>query len=160
MQQFRSISVLTNTATVAVASLLLNTACFTYRAASPTALTLGADSRLELTAEGTAALVRVLGPRIRTVIGQVQEIGADSTASVIVSELVATDGQPVRWTGSGRAAIPLRYIGAVQERQYDRKKTWTASAVLGTIFTAIIVSAIRKSGSAATGKTPGSTTPD
>jgi hypothetical protein len=147
MQQFRSISVLTNTATVAVASLLLNTACFTYRAASPTALTLGADSRLELTAEGT-------------VIGQVQEIGADSTASVIVSELVATDGQPVRWTGSGRAAIPLRYIGAVQERQYDRKKTWTASAVLGTIFTAIIVSAIRKSGSAATGKTPGSTTPD
>ena len=145
---------------VVVAALSLNTACFTYRAASPTALTLGADSRLELTAEGTAALDRVLGPRIRTVIGQVQEIGADSTALVIVSELVATDGQPVRWTGSGRAVIPLRYIGAVQERQYDRKKTWTVSVVLGTIFTAIIVSAIRKSSSAATGKTPGSTTPD
>ncbi len=160
MQQARSISVRSITATVAVAALLLNTACFTYRGASPTALTLGVDSRLELTAEGTAALDRVLGPRIRTVIGQVQEIGADSTASVIVSELVATDGQPVRWTGSGRAAIPLRYIGAVQERRYDRGKTWTASAILGAIFTAIVVSAVRKSGSAATGKTPGSGSPD
>ncbi len=160
MQQVRSISVRSITATVVVAALLLNTACFTYRAASPTALTLGADSRLELTAEGTAALDRVLGPRIRTVIGQVQEIGADSTASVIVSELVATDGQPVHWTGSGRAAIPLRYIGAVQERRYDRGKTWTASAVLGAIFTAIVVSAVRKSGSAATGKTPRSGSPD
>ena len=145
---------------VVVAALSLNTACFTYRAASPAALTLGADSRLELTAEGTSALDRLLGPRIRTVVGQVQEISADSTASVIVSELVATDGQPVRWTGGGRAAIPLRYIGSVQERSYDRKKTWTASAVLGAIFTVIIVSAIRKSGSAATGKTPGSGTPD
>jgi hypothetical protein len=160
MQQFRSSAARTTTAMVVVAALLVNTACFTYRPASPAALTLGADSRLELTAEGTAALDRVLGPRIRTVIGQVQEISADSTASVIVSELVATDGQPVRWTGSGRAAIPLRYIGAVQERQYDRKKTWTASAVLGAIFTVIVVSAIRKSGSAATGKTPGSGSPD
>jgi hypothetical protein len=160
MQQFRNSTARATTATVLITALLLNTACFTYRVTSPASLTIGADSRLELTAEGTAALDRVLGPRIRTVVGQVQEIGADSTASVIVSELVATDGQPVRWTGAGRAAIPLRFIAAVQERRYDRGKTWTASAVLGTIFTVIVVSAIRKSGSAATGKVPVPGSPD
>lgn len=149
------------TALVVAGALLLDTACFAYRPAVPARLAPGGDVRIELTTEGTSEFDRILGPRIRTVVGQVQEITTDSAASILISDLLTADGVSVPWTGRGRVGIPARFMASAQLRTLDRRQTWIVGSILGAVFTAVIVSAIQKTKSTPSGKTPpGSPTPD
>jgi len=149
------------TALAGAASLLLNVACFSYLT-SLAPLRPGQDVMLQLTADGTLALAPALGQRAKVVEGYVREVGADGVALVVPERLTNVDGA----SGLPAAATPIRvprdYVAKAELRTFDRRKTWVAAAVFGTVFITAVVVAIKKAKSNPTSGTilTGGGTPD
>ncbi len=150
------------TALAAAGSLLAEAACFSYRTATAGLLPAGVDVRIELTAEGSTDLERVLGPRIRRVEGFIREVSADGTALVVVDGLSTADGANMPLPTQGPVRIPFRDVASSRVRTLDRRKTWISAAVFGVAFVTVVVLAINKAKSDPTGKDilTGGGTPD
>jgi hypothetical protein len=132
------------TASCLTASLLAQSACFTYHSAAITTLRPGDTVHMMLTDEGRQRLEALLGGPTRSLTGQTQEVKAD-TAVVLIDELETMQGDLLQQR-RGRVRIPLADVASVQVRTVDRRGTWTLVAVAAATFTAVIVAAIRRAG--------------
>ena len=133
-------------AAILCSSLLAQSACFAYRPASAAGVSAGTSVRIELTDGGRVSLEPMLGARVRSLTGQIQEILRDSSAVVLIDQLQAMDGEMLTWR-RGRISIPLRDVASVEERRIDRKRTWSFAAIAGATFIGVIVTAIKRAGS-------------
>jgi len=136
---------------IAGASLLLNTACYSYlpaRVALPVADT---DVRLELTAEGSAAVQGAVGPRIRLIEGRVRATDATGNIVVDVEQLTSWDGLVVPYTGRDPVRIARSSIARADIRTLNRKNSWVAAGVIGGVFVIAVVTALLKARSKASG---------
>ncbi len=149
------------TAVLAAGALLLNTACYSYMPAIGGALVPGRDVRVELTSEGSAVMQSAVGPRIRLIEGRVQQAAGGST-TMAVEQLTSLDGLTVPYAGRAALVIPATAIRRVDVRTLDRKRSWMAGGVMGSVFLAAVVTALAKARSRATGDVsrPGGSPPD
>ncbi len=150
------------TAVLAAGALLLNTACYSYMPAIGGALVPGRDVRVELTSEGSAVMQSAVGPRIRLIEGRVQQTAAGGSTTLAVEQLTSLDGLTVPYAGRAALVIPATAIRRVDMRTLDRKRSWMAGGVMGTVFLAAVATARAKARSRATGDVsrPGGSPPD
>lgn len=147
------------TALCLAATLLGQSACFTYRSTGMMGLRPGNTVRMTLTDEGRQRLEPQLGGPTRSIAGQMQEMVGD-TAVVLIDELETMQGDMLTQR-RGRMRIPLADVASVQVRTVDRRRTWTLAAVAGATFVGVIVAAIkraRSSGKSSSG--PGTGPPE
>ncbi len=145
---------------IVATSLVAQTACFAYLPAPTSGIRAGTEVQLDLSGEGSIDLEPLLGPRVRSVAVQVQEVRGDSVAVVLIDEVVTADGDVLPWR-RGRVSIPVRDVASVRVRTLDRRRTWTLVGVVSAVFTAVIITALRKAGSSgSTSRGPGSGPPE
>lgn len=135
----RAVSVL------AAGSLGLQTACFSYRPAGFTTIAPGRDVHIMLTPDGATELAPLLGPRVRQVSGQIQEVLGDTASVVLLDEVTTADGDALPWR-RGRVTVPSRAVASAEQRTLDRRKTRMFVGVVAVTFTAVIVAALKKAG--------------
>lgn len=140
------------------AALFINTACFNYQHAAPSALRPTDDIRIGLTTEGTIELRPLLGPDVRQLNGQMQEIVGDSGIVVLIDDLVTTDGSTLPWR-RGRITVPFRLTASIQQRTLDRRRTRALAISAGTIFVGVIIAAIKRAGYSGSSKSGPSSGP-
>jgi hypothetical protein len=131
---------------IAAASLALNTACYTYLPVmGGVAPAEGRDAMVELTSEGSATMQPILGPRIHSFEGRVEGTQPDGATWMTVESVTSRDGVTLPFTG-GRDAVrvPRDAVVRFNVRELDRRKSWIAAGVVGTLFTAVVVTALEK----------------
>ncbi len=136
------------------ASMLAQSACFSYRPAVAEGLRSGSTVQIELTTEGRQHLEPILGAPTRSLTGEVQELVGDSVAVVLIEELLTLDGESLTWR-RGRVSILLADVASIHERTLNKRKSWTLVAVAVAVFTVVIVAAIRHAGSSGSSKPGG-----
>ena len=138
-------------ALVGAGALLVNSACYSYL--PPPGGTLPADSevQVELTADGSAQLQPVVGPRIRIVEGRVRAIDADGNPTIDIEQLTSWDGAVAPFTGRDAVRVPRAAIARAAVRTLDRKRSWTVAGVMGGVFLAAVITALAKARSRASG---------
>ncbi len=141
------------------ASLLGQSACFTYRSTSTTGLRPGNTVHMTLTDEGRQRLEPLLGGPTRSLAGQMQEVIGD-TAVLLIDELETMQGDMLTQR-RGRLRIPLADVASVQVRTVDRRRTWTLVAAAGATFAGVIIAALRRaSSSGKSSRGPGTGPPE
>ncbi|MEP6609644.1 MAG: hypothetical protein ABJA83_13320 [Burkholderiaceae bacterium] len=140
------------------ASMLAQSACFSYRLAVASELRVGSTVQIELTQDGRQHLEPLLGASVRNMTGEVEELVGDSVAVVLIDELLTVEGESLTWR-RGRVPILLGDVASIQERTLDKRKSWKLVAVAGAVFTGVIVAAIRHAGSSGSSKGGGGTGP-
>ncbi|MEO5589027.1 MAG: hypothetical protein ABIS03_05530 [Gemmatimonadaceae bacterium] len=135
-------------------SMLVQSACFSYRPAVASGLLAGSSVQFELTQEGRQHLEPLLGAPTRSLTGEVQELVADSVAVVLIDELLTVNGESVTWR-RGRLPIQLADVASIHERTLNKRKSWTVVAVAAAVFTGVIIAAIRHAGSSGSSKRGG-----
>ena len=136
---------------VAGASLLLNTACYTYLPAPGGAPASGSDVQIELTSDGSALMQSAVGPRIRIIEGRVRAIDGAGNPTIDVEQLTSYDGLVVPYAGRDPVLVARTNIRYVDVRTLNRRKSWVAAGVVGGIFVTAVVTALIKARSKATG---------
>ena len=122
----------------------LSTACYSYVPARPEALSVGTQTQIRLTLDGTRDLTGSLGPEVRVVRGVVQRSSTDSVI-VRVIELQQIDGQTTSSTGTV-IAISRQHVADMDRRISSPLKSAVAVAlVVGAIV--IVYAAARPKGS-------------
>jgi hypothetical protein len=111
------------------------TACYTYRPSDGPVPAVGARVSLELTAEGTSALARELGPSPARVDGVL--LGVDSIGpSLAVHDVENSRGEQARWNGE-KVRVPRQLIAAVEERRLSMTQTgMIAGLAVGGLYAA------------------------
>ena len=136
---------------VAGASLLFNTACYTYLPAPGGAPASGSDVQVELTADGSALMQAAVGPRIRIIEGRVRAVDGAGNPTVDVEQLTSFDGLVVPYVGRDPVLVARTNIRYVDVRTLNRRKSWVAAGVVGGIFVTAVVTALIKARSKASG---------
>jgi hypothetical protein len=136
---------------IAGASLLLNTACYSYLPPPRGGAPADGDARIELTADGSAAMQSAIGPRIRIIEGRIRATDANGIATVDVEQLTSWDGIVVVYAGRGPVLVPRSGIARVDVRTLERKRSWIAAGVIGGVFVVAVVTALLKARSRASG---------
>jgi len=139
------------TAAVAAAALLVNTACYSYLPPPGAVLPAEGDVRIELTADGSAAMQAAIGPRIRLIEGRIRATDADGTPTVDVEQLTSWDGVTVAYAGRAPVRVARSGIARADLRTFDRKRSWVAAGVMGGVFLAAVITALEKARSRASG---------
>src|SRR5882724_8247784 len=114
----------TITALVGGAALLVNTACYSYLPSPDSGVQAEADARIELTAEGSAAMQAAVGPRIRVIEGRIRATDGTGGATVDVERLTSWDGVAVAYIGRDPVLVPKDRISRVDVRTLDRRQSW------------------------------------
>ena len=127
----------TTAALVAAAVLAGPLACFTTRPLPSTSAVAGRRVSLRLTARGSEALGRVLGPEVVRLEGELLAAPADSFVLAMVTA-ERSDGQESSWQRQ-RVAVARAFVADVAERRLDRRRTWVAAA--GAIAAAVVAGA-------------------
>ena len=140
------------------ASILAQSACFSYRPAVASGLRGGSSVQIELTREGRQHLEPLLGAPTRSFTGQVQELVGDSVAVVLIDELLTVDGELLTWR-RGRVPISFADVASIHERTLNTRKSWTLAAGAGAVFTGVIIAAIRRAGSSGSSRGGGGSGP-
>jgi hypothetical protein len=111
------------------------TACYTYRPSDGLVPAVGARVSLELTAEGTSALARELGPSPARVDGVL--LGVDSIGPrLAVHGVESARGEQARWNGE-QVRVPRQLIAAVEERRFSMAQTgMMAGLAVGGLYAA------------------------
>ena len=151
MKQGHPTAVRSAVAFTAAASLLFNTACYSYLPPAGGTLVAGSELQIELTAEGSVTLQPELGPRIRLLEGRLRSTESDGAALFDVDQLTSIDGTAALFTGRGAVRIPRSAIARADVRTLDRKRSWTVAGVMGGIFLVAIITALIKSRSRSNG---------
>ena len=133
------------------ASLLINTACYSYLPAPGGTPITGSDVQIELTADGSAALQAAIGPRIRIIEGRVRATDAAGNPTVDVEQLTSFDGLVVPYAGRDPVLIVRTNIRYVDVRTLNRRESWVAAGVIGGVFVVAVVTALIKARSKASG---------
>ena len=131
--------------------------CYSYRAAPPGSLTAGADVRLRLTPEGTAALTESSGLRLRTVDGLVQGVRADGALLVMPGDVTTIDGDSLPWR-RGVLTVPVQALERTERRTLNRRRTTGFAGVIAGVFTGAVFFTLRSiwgGGGATMGSGPG-----
>lgn len=131
--------------------------CYSYRAAPPGSLTPGADVRLLLTAEGTAALAETAGLRLRTLEGSLQRVRADGALLILPGDVTTIDGDALPWR-RGTVTVPVQALLGTERRTINRRRTAGFAGVIAGVFTGVVVVALRSiwgRGGASQGSGPG-----
>lgn len=128
---------------LAVSALGLSaSACYSYRAAPPAALTTGTNVRLRLTADGAAALTDAAGLRLREVGGTVQGVLADTALVVLPIDVTTVDGDVLPWR-RGALTIPLRVLGGTERRTINRRRTAGMIGAMAAAFSGVVYYALK-----------------
>jgi hypothetical protein len=109
---------------VVVASACVITGCFAYRPADPGRVRSGDAVRVEVTASGAQEITMQLGPRVESLDARVLA-PRDSALVLSVNQITRWRGGEEFWTGDS-VTVPLRALGAVSVRRFDRTRTWLA----------------------------------
>lgn len=96
-----------------------------------------------LTAEGTAAVTPVIGPRAERLQGSVTGVAGD-TLRLGLSEIATRDGQTYFLHGV-TLDVPRSYASRLSVRELDRRRTVIAAAI-GVAGAGAIISAVRFGG--------------
>lgn len=121
----------------------LSTACYSYVPARPEGLSVGTQTQIRLTLDGTRDLAGALGPEVRVVRGIVQRSSPDSVI-VRVIELQQIDGETTSSTGTV-IAIARQHVADLDRRIASPLKSAVAVAlVVGAIV--IVYTAARPKG--------------
>lgn len=148
------------TAAVVFGALSLQTACFSYRPLALSATRPGSDVRITLTTDGSTELEPVLGPKVRSVTGQVQEVLGDTAVVLLADEVTTADGDALPWR-RGRITLPQRAVASGELRALDRRKTRTFVVATVVTFVVVIAAALKKSGYSGSSRSgPGSGPPE
>jgi hypothetical protein len=131
-------------------------ACYTTRPLPSSADVTGRRVTLRLTARGSEALGRVLGPEVVRVDGDLIAAPVDSfVLAMVTAERV--DGSESAWQRQ-RVAVARAFVANAEERRLDRHRTWVATA--GAIAAAIVAGAgFARGGATPTGATPSGVVP-
>ena len=130
----------------------LSTACYSYVPARPEGLSVGTQTQIRLTLDGTRDLTGSLGPEVRVVRGVVERSSTDSVI-VRVIELQQIDGQTTSSTGTV-VAIARQHVADMDRRISSPLKSAVAVAlVVGAIV--IVYAAARPKGSQGETRPPG-----
>jgi hypothetical protein len=140
------------TALVAVFSLGLQTACYSYLPAPGGRPRPDTEVMLELTPEGTQTLQPVVGPRIRRIEGRVQSAEADGTTLMTISQVTSFDNVTLPFTGREVIRVPSGTYVRADVRTLDRKRSWVAAGVIGAAFVVVVATALAKARSRASGE--------
>ena len=111
------------------------TACYTSRPSDGPMPAVGSHVSLELSAEGTSALARELGPNSARVDGVL--LGVDSIGPRLAVHAVETGrGEQARWNGE-QVRVPRQLIAAVEERRLSMPQTGVlAGLAVGGLYAA------------------------
>ena len=135
----------------ALAGLLCNTACYSYLPPPGGTLPAGGDVRVELTAEGSAALQSAIGPRIHLMEGRLRSMESDGAAMMDIDQVTSWEGAVADFTGRDAVRIPRAAIARADVRTLDRRRSWTAAGVMGGVFLVAVITALAKARSRASG---------
>ena len=138
-------------AVVGAAALLVNTACYGYLPPTGVGVPAQGDARIELTADGSAAMQSAVGPRIRIIEGHIRGVDSSGTATVDVEQLTSWDGLAVLYAGRGPVLVPRAGVARVDVRTLDRKRSWVAAGAVAGVFVGAVVTALMKARSRASG---------
>lgn len=127
------------------AAMLVNTACYSFQPAAPSVLTPSSDVQLRLTHDGSTQLQPLLGPDVRQLNGQLQEILGDSAVVVLLDDVMTAEGSTLPWR-RGRITVPLRLTESVEQRTLDRRRTRTVAIAAAAVFVAVVTAAIKRAG--------------
>lgn len=94
---------------------------------------IGSAVHLDVTDEGTVALVAVAGPRVQSIVGDLLDPRPD-TLVIAVREVLTRDGNTYFLQGT-RLSIATAHLQRIQVRQLDRRRT--TLAVLGGVVAAV-----------------------
>jgi hypothetical protein len=136
---------------IAGTSLLLNTACYSYLPPPGGTLPAEGDVQVELTADGSAMMQPVIGPRIHLVEGSVRAIDAEGNPTINIEQLTSWEGLTLPYAGRDPVRIPRSGIARADVRTLDRKRSWVAGGVVGGVFVVAVISALLKARSRASG---------
>jgi hypothetical protein len=128
--------------------------CFNYVPVVTGAAAPGTDVRIQLSAEGSGQLSRVLGARVNAVDGTLTTISPDSAMVVDAQWVQTADGLRERWTGAPHFSLPRSYVASVERRALDRRKSTFAAVAIAGAIAAVGVIAMRGGGSEG-GRDPG-----
>jgi hypothetical protein len=111
------------------------TACYTYRPSDGPVPAVGSHVSLELSAEGTSALARELGPNPARVDGVL--LGVDSIGPRLAVHAVENGrGEQARWNGE-QVRVPRQLIAVVEERRLSMPQTGVlAGLAVGGLYAA------------------------
>lgn len=141
----------------AVAACAALAGCRSYRPIATAAVAPQDEVQLQLTADGSRALVPLLGPGVRLVEGIVRDRPPDGSVVLSGAALVLEDGDR-RPGPRAPVAIPAEAIARTDRLTLDRKRTrLTAAAIVGG-FTTVVVAVLRGTrfrGQGTTGQGPG-----
>ena len=110
--------------------------CYTAVPITGEATRPGTRVHVDLTDAGTVDMAREVGPRIRTLMGDVATV-TDGELVVAMRSVTDVRGIESYWTGE-QVTVPRRDIAALKERRLSRQKTtmFTVAILVGLVLTA------------------------
>jgi hypothetical protein len=120
----------------------------------------GREVQIGLSRDGSTELQPLLGPDVRRIDGQVQEMVGDTGVVVLVDAVVTGDGSVLAWR-RGRVTVPVRSASSIVQQTLDRRRTRAFAVAATTTFVAVVVAAIRRAGYSGSSRSgPGSGPPE
>jgi hypothetical protein len=137
----------------------LQTACYSFVPVGAAMAAQGEYVRVQLSAEGSAAVTAILGPQVAYAEGTLSERRADGTIVLGVAQVRLFDGTDRFWSGTGRVELAPAQVAEVQRRAIDRGRTRTASVVLAAVLVGLALVALGTGGAGGTPDGGGSEPP-
>src|ERR1700738_1356423 len=112
---------------VAVAALLMVSACYRYTPIDGGSSSVGREVVLELSERGSIDLAPQLGAQLKSVSGRISDFSGD-VYQVSVTQTTSRGGVETLWRGEN-AAVPRAYVTGVGDRQLDKRRTSVAAGL-------------------------------